>query len=620
MVVAEYLECRRLLSSAAPSFSLSVSVTPRTFNFPGQHGVAKVIIRNNGQGHLNYCSVPVELTSDSAGQNVVSQIGVRLLQRSPGGGRSTTVRIPLTILDEPDGVYYVQAKMWGSSLLAQSPTIPVTFKHIVAPISASVVTAPSYAAGKSGPVTVVVHNDSNQPVSTLLNIDIAFSTAPVLDSLHSQDGIASTEQPVMLRPHGSQAIPLTATVPTELPYAATSPPRFYWIAQVEQNVGTSFQSIKQVASAALKVNLKDAKTPLFGPPSVIWVPPHSLDLSAITAADLNGDGNQDLLVLDKEGFIDFLAGNGDGTFKPATPMPLMNPDGTTAAPVAVAVADINGDSKPDLVVGVQGGGVRILYGNGDGTFSVGPFTSAAFDPSSLAVADFNGDGKPDVLLADDNMDIAVAPPGAVRLLLGNGNGTFKPPIEVSPGAVPEAVVAADFNGDGKMDFACTDAANGGVIVRFGNGQGGFSAPVSYDSGGAASSLAVADFNHDGVPDLAVGNVTQNVAALINDGRGQFKLSGPYTVSAAAFQVIVGDFNSDGFADFATFGGLIDNVNLLLGDGQGDFRDGGVVNPGGYWSAYPTAGVVGDFNHDGKPDLAFIILQSGIVGMLGGQNP
>jgi len=265
-------------------------------------------------------------------------------------------------------------------------------------------------------------------------------------------------------------------------------------------------------------------------------------------------------------------------------------------------------------------GVQVLYGNGDGTFRAGPITTAGYDVIGLALADFNGDKTPDVLLADDNVDLSAAPPGAVRLLLGNGNGTFSTPKGVSADAVPSAVVAADFNGDGNPDFAYTGLFDGGVFIQLGDGHGGFSAPVRYDPGGAAQSLAVADFNGDGVPDLAVGNVTENAAALINNGHGQFTLSGPYTVSAAAQGVVVGDFNDDGFADFATFGQLIDNVNLLLGDGKGNFRDGGLLHPGGNWAAYPTGGVVGDFNHDTRPDLAFIIIQAGIAGLLGSQQP
>jgi len=254
--------------------------------------------------------------------------------------------------------------------------------------------------------------------------------------------------------------------------------------------------------------------------------------------------------------------------------------------------------------------------------TITPLTSAGLASRSplsvtatglLAIGDFNNDGKADLVFRNS---------AALSVVLGDGTGNFITPgysITIG-GLTPVAAAVADFNGDGFPDLVVGSSSSSTVSILLGKGDGTFQSPVAYPVSNALNGLAVADFNGDGVPDLAVGNVTENAAALINNGPGQFTLSAPYTVSAAAQGVVVGDFNDDGFADFATFGQLIDNVNLLLGDGKGNFRDGGLLHPGGNWAAYPTGGVVGDFNHDTRPDLAFIIIQAGIAGLLGSQQP
>jgi hypothetical protein len=619
-VVCETLEGRRLLA-AQPSFSLSASATAPGVASAGGGPVAKVTLHNAGPGTSIFNVVQVDLATDSAGQNIIATIGSRLFSRSPAAGQSRTMRVPLKYPYEPDGNYFVLVTMYdqasGYMPVATAPSVPVTIStsRNVAAISAKVMTARSYTVGKDGPVTVIVHNDGATPVSTSIFIDLVFSTVPMADPHHSEDGIVDVTEALTLRPGRSRAFRLTAAVPVDLPLGSTSQPEYYWVVQIEQNAGTPQQSVKGYASSALKLNLGGAQPSLFLAPTVAWAPSDQSYLSAIATGDFNGDGRQDLVVLSKDGFVDVLLGNGDGTFRAPIKIALANPDGTSSDPTAVAVADFNGDGKPDLVIGTSnaGAGAWVLLGNGDGTFSIGPFTAAGNSVASIAVADFNGDGKPDVLLADDTL---VGEPGTVRLLTGNGDGRFKAPVDVSTPLAPSSVVAADFNGDGKIDFACIGSLGGGAFLRFGNGDGTFGPATHFDTAGAGMALAVGDFNGDGKPDLAVGNDGNlTAAALINNGQGAFTTVGPYVVAASAQAVVVGDFNSDGYADMATFGGLGDEVNLLLSDGHGSFRDGGIVHPGGSALVYPTAGVVGDFNHDGKPDLALIILQDGVVTVL-----
>src|ERR1019366_4709092 len=137
---------------------------------------------------------------------------------------------------------------------------------------------------------------------------------------------------------------------------------------------------------------------------------------------------------------------------------------------SVAVADVNGDGKPDVVVGNCGDStVGVLLGNGDGTFqpAVTYFTyfSGCWNPTAVAVADLNGDGKPDLVMGCGSI-------AAVGVMLGNGDGTFQPAVTYdSGGRDPWSVAVADVNGDGNPDLLVANYASGTVGVLLGNGDG-----------------------------------------------------------------------------------------------------------------------------------------------------
>jgi FG-GAP-like repeat/FG-GAP repeat len=176
---------------------------------------------------------------------------------------------------------------------------------------------------------------------------------------------------------------------------------------------------------------------------------------------------------------------------------------------SVAVADVNGDGKPDALVANQSSNtIGVLLGNGDGTFQAAvTFSSGGVGPASVAVADVNGDGKPDALVANQSSN-------TVGVLLGNGDGTFRPAVAYNSGASGAGSVAvADVNGDGKLDLlvahivGVTGTCNGGCIgILLGNGDGTFQSAVTYSSGAfQARFVAVADVNSDGKADLVVTN-------------------------------------------------------------------------------------------------------------------
>jgi Bacterial Ig-like domain (group 3)/FG-GAP-like repeat len=180
-------------------------------------------------------------------------------------------------------------------------------------------------------------------------------------------------------------------------------------------------------------------------------------LGSLALADVNEDGKTDVLVAnDNNPTVGVLLGNGDGTFQPVV---TYNSGGNVAQ--SVAVADVNGDGKFDLLVGNQAnpsathGSVGVLLGNGDGTFqAVTTYDPGGSNARSVAVADVNGDGKPDLLVVNwfDN---------TLGVLLGNGDGTFQSATTYDPGGFgPFSVAVADLNGDGKTDIAVANYCNG----------------------------------------------------------------------------------------------------------------------------------------------------------------
>jgi len=287
---------------------------------------------------------------------------------------------------------------------------------------------------------------------------------------------------------------------------------------------------------------------------------------AVAIADLNGDHNLDIVVTNAgSNTVGVLLGNGDGTFRPAT---IYGSGGMF--PGSVAVADVNGDGRPDILV-TNGcsdsncdGTVGVLLGNGDGTFQPAvTYSSGGNVAQSVAVADVNHDGKPDLLVANDCLGNCSQLKGAVAVLLGNGDGTFQAAVNYASGGIhANAVTAVDVNGDGNIDLEVSNLVPNAVGVLLGNGDGTFQPAKIYSSNpGSPStvvvSVGVVDVDGDGKPDLLVvnqsiggnGNNGGAVAVLLGNGDGTFQaavnyLSGGYQ----ALRVAVGDVNGDGRTD------------------------------------------------------------------------
>ncbi len=253
--------------------------------------------------------------------------------------------------------------------------------------------------------------------------------------------------------------------------------------------------------------------------------------------------------------------------------------------------------------------INILSGKGDGTFTTAPSPAATGNtPSSIAVGDFNGDGKLDLAAVNygDN---------TVTILLGNGDGTFTQasgsPVSVGGGA--DSIIAADFNGDGKLDLAVTNSTDDTLSILLGNGDGTFTPTPSRPVTGATPfGLAVGDFNGDGKLDLAVANFDDNATILLGNGDGTFTPAPAQPTTAQGPAIVTGDFNGDGKLDLAIANRSDSTVTVLLGNDDGTFTPISNCCGDSVGMTHTLGMALGDFNSDGRPDLAVTIQNLGTL--------
>jgi hypothetical protein len=281
---------------------------------------------------------------------------------------------------------------------------------------------------------------------------------------------------------------------------------------VTVNTGTGDGMISLALTGA---GIRDAQGnglgPTFPPPVG---PGTGATLHSVAIGDFNGDGKLDVATETGGNFFTVLQvflGNGDGTFQPATSF------STNFRPLSLATGDVNGDGKLDLVAGTGAGAptladVEVFLGNGNGTFQTHIITAPGSFVQSLAIGDLTGDGKPDLVV-----------PGAV--LPGNGNGTFQPGVGFATGTGPAAVAIGDLNGDGKLDVVTSNVGSNDVSVVLGNGNGTFQPMAAFAVGAFPDFVAIGDLNGDGKPDIVTANLnSNNVSVLLGNGNGTFQPS------------------------------------------------------------------------------------------------
>jgi hypothetical protein len=338
---------------------------------------------------------------------------------------------------------------------------------------------------------------------------------------------------------------------------------------------------------------------------------------AVTVADFNEDGKPDLAVAGNVRMYVF-SGNGDGTFSTAPG----SPDSVPSPPYddfgspyvgAIAVGDFNHSGHLGVAAGLfQNEAAAILFGNGNGTFShSSTLANTSGQPTmALTAADFNADGNLDLVALND---INGASP---TVLLGYSHGAFNA-VAQNFEITGLSSAAGDFNGDGKLDLVMNGEnvllGSSGENILLGNGDGRFTQGSTVNGGGF---VTVADFNRDGKLDLAVCNGSANtVSIFLGDGSGNFAAASgsPIAVGSDPDAIAVGDFNNDGKLDLAVANSGDGTVTLLLGNGDGTFTP---ASSSPYAvGQYPTSIAAADFNGDGKLDLAVVNLTDGTVSIL-----
>ena len=296
-------------------------------------------------------------------------------------------------------------------------------------------------------------------------------------------------------------------------------------------------------------------------------------IAAMVTGDFNGDGHLDLALADAYG-VSVLLGNGDGTFQPPILYDIRDFQ-------AIVAGDFNGDGHLDLALAgeeydyatqTEVGEVSVLLGNGDGTFQT-PVTYAdggISSPNAIVAGDFTGNGR---------LDLAVtcAEFGHDFRLAGHGDGTFQSPI-LDPVGFIQCIVAGDFNGDGRTDLAvASDGLVGEVSVLLANADGTFQPPINYQVPQAPDAMVAADLTGNGrldLPSPAMGTTRIGVA-----GQRRWHVQPAVTYAAdngsigynGGQRLVTGDFTGNGHIDLAVANGDEDDLTLLLGTGNGTFQ-------------------------------------------------
>lgn len=354
-------------------------------------------------------------------------------------------------------------------------------------------------------------------------------------------------------------------------------------------------------SNAVSFPIGVSKTSLTGVNSTA---PAASGMGFSAVGDFNNDGILDVAAVNPSaGTVSVFLGLGNATFASHVDYSV----GTQ--PVYVATGDFNGDGNLDLVVANQGSNnVSVLLGNGDGTFQAAINSLAGSGPTAVAAADFNHDGKLDVVVPNPTSD-------TISVLLGNGDGSFGTPIPTATGTYPVHVAVADFNGDDYMDVvvadsncATTPCGMGSISLLRGLNNGSFSGRHDFQADIGTSFVLAAgyDGNYSATDVIAVNPSVSggngSISYFRNTGAGTFASPVETSTGANSTAAVAGDFNDDGKLDVAVLNSGGAGLTLLFGNNNGTFGGNGITYSDFTFTANTTGLAVGDFNNDGQLDF------------------
>lgn len=306
--------------------------------------------------------------------------------------------------------------------------------------------------------------------------------------------------------------------------------------------------------------------------------------------DVNGNGEIDILYTVMGSFDDFGV--------------ILDPLGKTvrefspgASPAAIISADFNADSVDEVAFIYASKNVAVWKSNAAGVFSRISSVSLSDGLNALCSGDFDGDGDLDVAVTN-------SAEGTVTILLNNGSGVLTKGSSFDGGQYTKEIGAADFDRDGDIDLVVTNNETQNVWVFLNNGSGTFSKYTTLTAGSDARGISVVDFSMDGKPDVVVANWGGTTLSYFkNTGGGNFAGALSIASGTSPGNVIGADFNRDGYPDIvaSNSGGLSDSVSVVLSDGSGGFAGQVLYSV----SSDPTTMVADDF--DGDEDLDIIVV-------------
>ncbi|MCX7916781.1 MAG: VCBS repeat-containing protein, partial [bacterium] len=328
----------------------------------------------------------------------------------------------------------------------------------------------------------------------------------------------------------------------------------------------------------------------------------------IVSSDFNRDGIPDIAVVSYNSYFNCYLGNGDGSFT------FKSTNSTSYVSLYITSGDFDNDGIEDIAVSAYfNSKVHIFRGKGDGTFYT-PIDINVSSPWYITKGDFNRDGKLDLVVSSRSGS------GQVAILIGNGDCTFKNPVYYNTGGEPWGIGVDDFDGDGILDIAVVNNYSKTLTVLKGKKDGSFQLDYTFNFSSAPIGFVSGDFTKDYKKDVGI-IFPQSLIILKNSA--EFKESGifsepvHYQTGQNPRNVISADFNNDGILDLAVANKNSNNVSILIGKNDGSFNSAVNYNfaPAFGYDFSPSDLVSGDFNKDGKIDIAVSNYSGRIYGIM-----